>query len=348
MLWRRQTPRSMTSSPLVATNGTSPVPRSKRWIIRGARLASTYGTLGALVIMIAVFTLLSPGVFLTRGNFIDILSDIAIGAVIACGLTIPMVTGEFDLSIGYVGSFAGVLVTGFVVQQHMSLLVGVVATIGVCAAIGITNGLIVTKVGVSSFIATLGAGTVVQGLNYGYNSGIPITLGVPQSFLNINLKRILGIPLPVYIAAAIVFALWLLLNHTLFGYNAQAIGQNAEAAHLAGIRVDRVRLQSLIVSSVCAGIGGILLATKLGSGQNTAADGYLLTAFAAAFLGSVALRDSEFHIVGTVIGVLTVGVAFNGLAVISAPTFWQYVVQGGLLVAAVALSTIGRRLLAGR
>jgi ribose transport system permease protein len=126
--------------------------------------------------------------------------------------------------------------------------------------------------------------------------------------------------------------------------NAQAVGANTEAAHRAGVRVDRVRRYGLLISALCAGIGGILLSAQVGSGEPTSGDGYLLSAFAAAFLGSVAFRNSEFHIVGTIIGVLTVGVAFNGLAIVGAQTFWQNVVQGGLLICAVGLSTVGRRL----
>jgi ribose transport system permease protein len=310
-----------------------------------ARIASKYGTIIALVVLIVVFAVLKGNLFLTSQNLVDIASDIAIGAIIACGLTIPLVADEFDLSIGYVGSFAGVLVTGFMVKSNLPMGVAIVAAIAVCAVIGLVNGLIITKAGVHSFVATLGTGTIVVGLNFLYNSGIAFSIGLPDAFFNINLHKIIGIPLPVFIAAAVVILLWILLNRTLFGYYAQAIGQNSEAAHLVGVRVDRIRVLAMMVSSTCAGIGGILLAAKLGSGQSNAADGYLLSGFAAAFLGSVALRNAEFHIVGTVIGVVTVGVAFNGLAIVGAPTFWQYVVQGGLLIGAVALSTVARRIL---
>ncbi len=337
---KKSTPDSLGDGP------TALVPQ--RWSVVAARLASKYGTIFALAVIIAVFALIAPSAFFSGGNFEDILNDNSVVAIIACGLTIPMVAGEFDLSIGYVGSYAGVLVTGFLVTDHMPIVLAIVATIGACACIGLVNGVLVTVVGVSSFIATLATGTIVVGLNYSYNSGIPVSLGVPQGFLDINLTTVGTVPLPVIIAAVIVFLLWVILNHTIFGYYAQASGQNREAARLSGVSVNRVRLLSLVISSCCAGAGGVLLAAKLGSGQTTAADGYLLTAFAAAFLGSVALRDSEFHIVGTVIGVMTIGIAFNGLAIMSAPAFWQYVLQGGLLVAAVAISTVGRRLLAGR
>lgn len=330
--------------PQAATETTAAV--AARRVPVGARIASKYGTIVALVAEIIVFAILAPNTFFTTGNWSDILSSVAIGAIIACGLTIALVANEFDLSIGYVASFAGVLVTGFLAQQKLGLVVGIIAVLLICALIGLISGLIITKAGVSSFVATLGIGTLVVGFNFLYNSGVSTSAGIPTSFININLTKVLGIPLPVYIAAVIVIVLWVLLNRTLFGYYAQAIGQNAEAAHLVGVRVDRVRIGAMIVSATCAGAGGILLASQLGSGQTNGADGYLLNAFAAAFLGSVALRDSEFHILGTVLGILTVGIAFNGLAIVGAPTFWQYVVQGGLLIGAVGLSTVGRQILA--
>jgi ribose transport system permease protein len=227
----------------------------------------------------------------------------------------------------------------------MPIALAVIVTLVVCGLIGLCNGLIVTRLGVNSFIATLGTGTIVEGLNYAVSAGVPISIGIPESFIRLNLDKFLGIPLPVYVAVAITLVLWVLLNRSVFGFSTQAIGQNSDASHLAGIRVVRIRAMSLVISAVCAGAGGIMLASNLGSGQPTAADNYLLTAFAAAFIGSVALRDSEFHIIGTIIGVLMLGIVLNGLAVLGVEEFWQYVVQGALLIGAVALSTVGRKVL---
>jgi ribose transport system permease protein len=308
-----------------------------------ARVASKYGTVIALIALIAAFSILKGNLFLTTGNLVDVAAELSIGAIIACGLTIPMVADEFDLSIGYVASFAGVIATGLMVKSGLPIAPAILVAVVLAALIGLVNGLIITKAGVHSFVATLGTGTIVVGLNFLYNNGTAFSVGLPEAFFQINLHKILGIPLPVYIALAVIIILWFVLNRTLFGYHAQAIGQNAEAAHLVGVRVDRVRITAMVISSTCAALGGVLLASKLGSGQVNAAEGYLLSAFAACFLGSVALRDAEFHIVGTVIGVITVGVAFNGLAIIGAPTYWQYIVQGGLLISAVALSTVARK-----
>jgi ribose transport system permease protein len=296
--------------------------------------------------MFGAFSIARPSLFPTGVNIAEIANEVTITGVIACGLTMALVAQEFDLSIGYVASFAGVLVTGLMGFQHLSIAEAVIVTLGVCAGIGLINGLIVTKAGVNSFIATLGIGTAVIGLNYAYNSGVPVTLNLPDRFLSLSVDSFLGVHIPVYLLAALAIVLWIVLNRTILGQHIQAVGGNVEAARLSGVRIHRTKILTFIMSATCAGAGGILLASKLGSGQSAAGDGYLLNAFAAAFVGSVALRDGEFHILGTIIGVIIVGVGVNGLAVIGAPTFWQYMFEGCLLVGAVALSTIAKRIAA--
>lgn len=329
----------MTTEPAPSTFKGPPISRFL------ARSFSKYGTIIALVVMFIAFTITLPNLFLTPQNLTNVLSQVAIGGIIACGLTVCLAAGEFDLSIGYVTSFAGVLVTGFISFQHLPLPLAILATLAVGLLIGLINGLIVTGARVSSFITTLGVGTAVVGVNFAYNSGAPVTTGLPDEFKQIALQRFFGLPVPVLIMLAVALILWILLNRTVLGKNIQAVGGNPEAARLAGVHVARTRIAALMICAVCAALAGILLASKLGSGQYNAGDGYLLDAFAAAFLGTVALRDGDFHIIGTVIGILTVGVAFNGLALMGAPTFYQYLFKGILLVAAVAVSTIARRTL---
>jgi len=310
---------------------------------KAVALVSRFGTLAVLLGMIVVFSILFPTIFPTPSNAVSILSQVAILGIIAGGLTFALVANEFDLSIGYLASLAGVLVTGLMAKQGLPLWLAVIAVCVASLVVGAVNGLIVTKIGVSSFITTLGIGTVLVGLNFAYNSGIAVSAGLPPEFQQLSLTRWFGIPLPVYVMIAVLVVLWLVLNRTAFGQNLRAVGGNREAALIAGVRVDRVRIASLMISSLCAGIAGILIASQLGSGQPNAGDGFLLQAFAATFLGSVVLRDGQFHIFGTLVGVLIIGVGFTGLAIAGAPTYFQFIFNGGLLVFAVAMSTLARR-----
>ncbi len=306
-------------------------------------MVSKYGTLIAMAIMILIFSISVPnGAFLTGGNLLSIVNQSSLTAIIACGLTMVLVVGEFDLSVGYAASLAGVLVTGLIAKQGLPIALAVLVTLVIGGGIGTVNGLLVTKARVNAVVATLGIGTVLTGLAFGYTAGSPI-VEVPTEFTYLALARFLGIANPIWFMLLVVAVLWVILNRTASGQRIQAVGANRSAARLAGIRTDRSKITAFVIAGVCAAFTGILLASLLGSGTVSAADSYLMDSFAAVFLGSATLRDGEFHILGTLIGVLVVNVGFNGLALLGTPTFWQYVFKGGILVVAVALSTIARR-----
>jgi ribose transport system permease protein len=316
---------------------------------RGARrrtalvFISRYGTILGLLLMIVGFTIARPTTFFTLPNFINILNQSSLTAIIAAGLTMALVVGEFDLSIGYVASFAGLIVVGMIARDSIPLLLALPLVLLVGAVIGTVNGVLVTKVRINAVIATLGVGTILVGLGFAY-SAFPIASNVPTEFTQIALGRwVFGIPNPIIIMIVVLTILWIILNKTDLGQKMQAVGGNIEAARLSGIRVDRVKIFAFATAGVCAALTGTILSSLLGSGTLAAADGYLLDAFAAVFLGSATLRDGEFHIIGTLIGVLIIAVGFNGLSIFGAPTFFQPIFKGAILVLAVGLSTLARR-----
>ena len=327
-------------------SGTSIAPRRLSPGVRiGLAIFARYATIIGLALMIVIFSILSPDAFPTLNNFVNVLNQASLATVIAGGLTLAVVVGELDLSIGYAASLHGVLVTGLIVQDKLPITLAIVIVLALGALIGVVNGLIVTKLRVNSVIATLGVGTIIVGLAFAYSSGVPIVAGVPEGFLQLSLGRwLFGIPNPIIIMAVVVVGLWVLVERTAIGQEIQAVGGNPIAARLAGINVDRIKILGFVISAVCAALTGALLASRLGSGTTNAADSYLLTAFAAVFLGSATLRDGEFHVLGTFIGTLIIVFGFNGLNIFGAPTFSQYVFQGTILVVAVALSSLGRML----
>jgi ribose transport system permease protein len=307
------------------------------------RFIAKFGTVIGMFLMIAIFSGMAPDSFATAGNFLNIFNQGSLLAIIAMGLTAVVIVGEFDMSIGYIASLAGVLVTGFMVNQHMPVAIAIPSVLAICLVIGLINGIIVTKAKVSSVISTIGIGGIVVGLNYAYSNGAPIATGVPDEFLNLTLMKIFStIPINIVYMLLILLILWVVLNRTELGQWIQAVGGNQMAAKLSGIRVDLVKIIAFVISACCAGITGILLASLIGSGTTGAGDSYLINAFAAVFLGSATLRDGEFHVLGTFIGVFIIGIGFNGLAIFGVPTYFQYIFQGVILVGAVALSTIAR------
>jgi ribose transport system permease protein len=302
-----------------------------------------YGTIIGLLAMIVVFSMLSPRAFPTVNNFTNVLNQASLAVIIAGGLTLAVIIGELDLSIGMAASLHGILVTGLIVQNQLPIPIAIAIVLGVGALVGLVNGLIVTKLRVNSVIGTLGVGTILTGLAFAYSSGVPIVAGVPEAFLQISLGRwLFGIPNNIVIMGLVVGTLWVVVERTPIGQEIQAVGGNAAAARLAGINVDRIKILGFVISGICAALTGVLLASRLGSGTTSAGDSYLLTAFAAVFLGSATLRDGEFHVLGTLVGALIIAIGFNGLNIFGAPTFSQYVFQGSILILAVAMSSLGR------
>ena len=281
----------------------------RNWLTIFAR----YATIIGLLAMILAFSVLSPMAFPSFANFTNVLNQTSLVMILAGGLTLAVIVGELDLSVGFAASLHGILVTGLIVHDKIPIPVAIVIVVAAGALIGLVNGFIVTKMRVNSVIATLGTGTIITGLAFAYSAGVPIVAGVPESFLQLSLGRWLwGVPNNIVVMVLVLSGLWVLVEKTALGQEIQAVGGNANAARLAGINVDRVKILGFVIAGMCSALTGILLASRLGSGTASAADSYLLTAFAAVFLGSATLRDGEFHVFGTFIGALIIAVGFNG------------------------------------
>lgn len=301
-------------------------------------LTSRFGTIGFLVLLVVAFSASRWEVFPTLLNFLNILNQSAILGVISVGLTVCLVMGLFDLSIAAMATLGGYLVVRFLVAQGESpqVALSILGVVAGASAIGVVNGVLVSYLGISAFIATLAMGSVITGVILGYSESRTIVTGIPDAFVVLGQGSIAGIPNAVLVMLVVAFVLWLLLEHTQAGRNLYAIGGNAEASRLSGIAVKRYGLLALGISGACAGLAGIMAASSLGAGRpQGVGDTYLLNAFAAVFIGASTLRPGQFHILGTIIGVLLIGVINNGLSILGAQTYWQYIVQGLLLMVAM-------------
>ena len=301
-------------------------------------LTSRFGTIGFLVLLVVAFSASRWEVFPTLLNFLNILNQSAILGVISVGLTVCLVMGLFDLSIAAMATLGGYLVVRFLVAQGESpqVALSILGVVAGASAIGVVNGVLVSYLGISAFIATLAMGSVITGVILGYSESRTIVTGIPDAFVVLGQGSIAGIPNAVLVMLVVAFVLWLLLEHTQAGRNLYAIGGNAEASRLSGIAVKRYGLLALGISGACAGLAGIMAAASLGAGRpQGVGDTYLLNAFAAVFIGASTLRPGQFHILGTIIGVLLIGVINNGLSILGAQTYWQYIVQGLLLMVAM-------------
>ena len=312
----------------------------------GSRFAqfkvSRYGTIMGLFVLIAIFSAFKGSTFFTISNALTILDQASLLGVVAGGLTICLVLNEFDLSIGYSATLGGVVATQWL-EKPFNIGEAILVALAAGLAVGFVNGILVAYGRVNAFIATLGTGAIVYGIILAMTGGTAVQVN-NLSFDKFGQGSLWSIPIPVIISAVILAILWFFLNRTEPGRRIDAVGGNPEAARLSGVRVGRSRMLAFMVSGVCAAGAGVVLASQLGAGYSDAGNTYLLQAFTACFLGAVTLREGEFHIVGTAVGVVIMGVAFNGLAQLGVATYWQNIAQGGILIIAVGISTVSGRI----
>lgn len=312
---------------------------------------SRWGTLLSLAILIVVFSIGRPEVFMTLRNMLNILNQVSILGMIAFGLTICLVVGLFDLSIGAMATFGGYFAARFLAELQLegaAAVIGVIAAVLLLAAlIGMVSGALISKLGISAIVETLAISFVVTGVVLGVSGGRTVySTEIPDSFTVIGQGAILGIPNPVLILVVLGLILWIFLEHTQPGRNMYALGGNREAARLSGILFSRYAVAAMAMSAACAALGGLVAGANLGAGRpQGVGEVYLLHAFVAVFIGASTLKPGKFHIVGTAVGVLLIGVINNGLSVMGVPSFWQYIVQGLILILALisaSLNTVRR------
>jgi L-arabinose transport system permease protein len=304
--------------------------------------------------MLLVFAALFAGASLLVPNFLSwvnlkglMLSVTTVGLV-ACTMLFCLAAGDFDLSVGSVVAMSGVLAAG-VVNATGSALLGIVAGILAGGAVGLLNGTVIALLGINALITTLATMQIVRGLCYIVSDGKAI--GVSQeSFFALGITSFpdwagfQGLPTPVWILLAGFVLFGLLLNKTVFGRNALAIGGNIEAARLAGIPVSATKIVVFVLQGLMAGFAGVILAARMTSGQPTTAQGLELQVIAACVLGGVSLSGGVGTMTGTIVGVLIMGTVQNVMNLLNIPPFYQYVASGGILLAAVIFD----RLKAGR
>ena len=298
-----------------------------------------YGTLLALFLVCIFFTIMKP-TFATVSNVFTILRQIAMLVILSAGLTFVLITKRSDLSIGYGSSILGVVVAALMVDYGMNMWVAVVITILLGGVIGLLNGVLVAYVGVPDFIATLGVGFLVSGINQAYTKGHPISM-LPDGFSIFGSEKIFGIiPSGVIVMAIVLVVLYIILEHTRFGLYVYAIGGNEEATLMSGINVKRNMMMAFVVSGFCMGVMAVVLTSRLGSAHPLAGESYLLDAIAAVYLGSTAFKNGEPNLGGTVVGALIIGVMNNGLTLMNVEYYYQDIAQGLIILLAVTITSL--------
>jgi len=295
--------------------------------------------------MVVVFSINSE-VFLTLPNFRNIGVSAAALAAVSFGQTFAILTAGLDLSVGAI--VALVSIVGALVMRDFGVAAGLAASLGAGAAVGLANGIVITRFKVFPFIATLAMMSVVSGLALSLSGGVSVT-GVPDAFSSLAYARVFGIPVPVLVAAAVLAICFVVLRYTRLGRRIFAIGGNEEAARLSGISIGTVKVAAYVLSGLCAAVGSLILTARVASGQPSLGATLPLESVAAVVLGGVSLFGGRGSVVGVAFGVLFISILSNGLNLLNVPSYTQMMVVGGALILAVALdqtfigSRVGKR-----
>ena len=310
-----------------------------------------FQSLLALGLMILVL-LLTTDKFLTTDNTLNILRQICANLCLSLGMTIIILSGGIDLSVGAVLALAGAVAAGLLkngfavpgteIFVEVTCSGAILAGLIVGIILGAFNGMVITRFQLPPFVATLGMLSIARGLTMLWTGGFPITrLG--DSFDYMGTGRLVGVPLPVLISGALVILLLILMQRTRFGRNVYAVGGNERAATLSGLNVNRIKFLVYLLGGALAGVAGLLVTARLDSATPNAGLGYELDSIAAVVIGGTSLSGGRGTIIGTVLGCLIIGVLNNGLVLLEVSPFWQQVIKGLVILIAVAVDKMGTK-----
>lgn len=325
----------------------------------GLALLLRLRTVVALIAVVAFFSVMAPN-FLSSANFLIMFKHVAIIAILAVGMTFVILTGGIDLSVGSIAGLAGMVAGGLILNGVSLSAFGVVVYPGVWTVVGITlvlgalvgavNGLLVTRLGVAPFIATLGMLYIARGaaLLISDGSTFPNLVGRPelgnQGFQWLGAGTVFGLPASVLILLILGVIAAVLLSATPFGRRIYAVGGNERAAVLSGVRVGRVKLAAYAISGFCAALVGLIVASELVAAHPASGETFELSAIAAVVLGGASLAGGRGTIWGALIGACVIGVLGDGMVMMGVSEFWQMVIKGLVIVAAVVLDQLQKRL----
>ncbi|AIN13641.1 branched-chain amino acid transport system / permease component family protein [Yersinia pseudotuberculosis IP 32953] len=326
-----------------------PLPDVQSWRHQLFDFLYKWGMLLTVVALIALFGLASDN-FLDPNNIINILRSIAIVTVIAIGVSISLSIGGFDLSVGSTASLANAVVVSLFVWYGFGTTGAIILTLLICTLVGLFNAFLIVVLKIPDMLATLASLFVIQGVAMTYSRGGSITQSmllpsgdmaegvIPEIFSALG-----QVPVIVLIMLAVTVVVQLYLSLTKHGRRMYAIGGNPQAARLAGIRTVRYRVLAYVLSAQLAALGGILLASRIGSSQVNAGSGYLMDAVAAAYIGFSLAGSGKPNAFGTLIGAIILGVLQNGLVMLSVPYYAMDIIKGLVLAMALALTYIQKR-----
>ncbi|GLR46112.1 sugar ABC transporter permease [Mesorhizobium amorphae] len=302
----------------------------------GSRFAYIYRTYGTILVFVAIFIIasLANPAFLTEANLTNVLRQVVVVSLLACGVTFVIILGHIDVSLGAVMALTGTIAAS-VMTMTGNIALAVCAGMALGALTGTINGVVVTTFKIPSFIMTLAMASVARGAVLLYTGGAPVT-GL-QNFKVIGQGSIGGVPISVIILAVVAAFCWVLLNKTRFGRYLYAAGGNERAARASGIRPSSIIVKAFVLNGILCGLAGVVLTSRINSGQPAAGVGYEFDAITAVVVGGTSLMGGTGTITGTIIGSFIIGIINNILNLMNVSSYWQQVIKGLIIAIAVIL-----------
>lgn len=294
---------------------------------------SKYFILYAVIALIIILTILSDS-FLSLHNIINILRQSSMVAIIAVGVFFAIVSGGIDISVGSTVGLAGVIMAKSLVELNLPIFLGIIIGLAVGTFVGLINGLLVAKRNIPPFVATLGTMGAVRGLTYVLTNAYPVS-GLPKGIDFIGRGYVGPIPVPIIIMLVVYVLAYIVAEHTRVGRFIFAIGGNEEAAHLSGIKIDKYRIFAYMTSGGLAALSGIILVSRLASGQPNAGLNYEFEAITSAGVGGTSLSGGKGTILGVLFGALFISILLNGMVLLNISSYYQQMLKGIVLILAV-------------
>lgn len=309
-------------------------------VIKAKDTLSKFIMVIAFVLIVLIFSVLSDR-FLTLDNFFNVLRQVSTNGIIAMGMTLVIIAGGIDLSVGSVFAFAGTLCCGLI-EGGMHFSLAILIALAASAVFGVINGVLIAKVNMPPFIVTLATMQMIRGAAYIYSHGSPIR-AIDNSFNMLGNGYVSVVPVPVIIFFIVTLIAYLILHRSKLGMYIYAVGGNKNCAVFSGIKTKQVEIKVYVICALCAAMSGIIMASRMYSGQPTSGDGIEMDAIAATVLGGASFSGGSGKISGTVLGILIIGVMTNGLNILNVDSYYQYVLKGLIILFAIYVDMIKKK-----
>jgi ribose transport system permease protein len=312
------------------------MPAASNW--QPGKMIGRYGLVLIVIALVLTFAALRPETYLTTRNMLSIATSQSIVALLSLSILGVLIVGEFDLSFAALMGLCQVLIIGLVANSGLHWVLVALLLLAGAMLVGLVNAFLVRRLFVNSFVATMGIATILGGIGMGYSGGAIVIGTLPDSFSVVGQGKLFGVDFPVWYVLVSAIVLYFLFEHTVLGRQMRAVGDNRAAARLVGISITKAVAVAFVLAGGMAALAAVISGSQLGSGQPMIAMGYLLPAYAGAFLGRTTITPGRFNVWGTLVGVFLLGAGVSGLQLLGFAPWVQDLFNGAMLLIAVSLS----------